>query len=473
MRPPGPRPLRARAIAIAATILASLLAAVASRAATHRVPAEPGALARAVARAAPGDTLLLASGIHRGGAVVDRRLSLVGEPGAIVDGGGAGSVLRVGASGTTIARLSIRGSGPKPLTIDSGIYVQNAAGVVISEVAMEDVLYGVAAERSDSLRIEGCSLRGRASPTGGVKTGLQASEGNGVHLWYCHGAVVEKNRVTRFVDAIYLSFAFRARIEENLLWDNGRYGLHTMYNQENQLLRNRFTRNVAGCALMFSNRLVVEGNDFVQNQGARTYGLLLRDCSDGLFVRNRMMQNTVAVFLDGSNRNRFRENLVQDNGWGILLFSSCDDNEFARNNFWNNDYPVALDMRRSDNRFDDGRTGNFWSEHAGYDLDGDGVSDIPHAPVTAFAFLSKQFPDLAIFGQSPATAALTMAERTIPALRPSEIVDRFPLVAPVAAAPAAPTPAPPAGTDTRGRAAAVVGFGALAMAGLAGLARRS
>jgi nitrous oxidase accessory protein len=123
--------------------------------------------------------------------------------------------------------------------------------------------------------------------------------------------------------------------------------------------------------------------------------------------------------------------------------------------------------------FDDGRAGNFWSEHAGYDLDGDGVSDIPHAPVTAFAFLSKQFPDLAVFGQSPATAALTMAERTIPALRPSEIVDRFPLVAPVAAAPPAPAPAPPAGSDTGGRAAAVVGFGALAMAGLVGLARRS
>ena len=33
--------------------------------------------------------------------------------------------------------------------------------------------------------------------------------------------------------------------------------------------------------------------------------------------------NQGSLFMDNSNRNQFRGNLLQDNGWGVLLFSSC------------------------------------------------------------------------------------------------------------------------------------------------------
>ncbi len=277
------------------------------------------------------------------------------------------------------------------------------------------------------------------------------------------------NQVERFLDAIYLSFTHHSRVEGNRLQWSGRYGLHTMYCQDNRLERNVFTLNVAGCALMFSNGLVVENNDFVRNRGPRTYGLLLRDCSAGTFTGNRLADNTIALFMDGSNRNRFRGNQFQNNGWGLLLFSSCAANEFADNQFIHNDYPVALDMRRTSNRFDDGATGNYWSDNAAFDLDGDGVSDVPYGPVTAFAFVSKQYPDLTILAKSPAVAALAVAERVFPSLRPSEAVDRFPRVA----------PAPAVNSNHFGAAApvrrpawgAALAFGALAAAGAVGLVR--
>jgi nitrous oxidase accessory protein len=463
--------LGARRAATLAALAALLVASPALRAeaAATRVSAAPGALARACAEAAPGDTLLLAPGRHDGSAVIDRPLTLRGEPGAIVRGDSSGSVLLVTGSSVRIEDLALERSGDEPLTIDAGILIQKASRVRITRVRMTDVLYGVAAERAESLVVEACDLRGRAVPTGQVELSMEDSNGNGIHLWYCHDPIVRACRITRFVDGIYLSFAFRAEIRGDLLWENSRYGLHTMYCQENRLEENRFTRNIAGCAIMFSNHLVIERNDFVRNRGPRTYGILLRDCSDGRFAHNRFVDNTVGIFMDGSNRNRLEENLVQDNGWGLILFSSCDGNQLAGNNFWNNDYPVALDMRRSDNRFDDGRRGNYWSENAPYDLDGDGVSDIPYSPVSAFAFLSKQYPDLAILGRSPAAAALSVAERTIPALRPSEIVDHFPLVAPAPMAPAAPAPEPAAPTGRAPRAAALAGFALLAAGGLAGV----
>jgi nitrous oxidase accessory protein len=417
------RAARAGAAAVLAALLL-VLVPVPLRAAVIPVPAERGAASAAIAAASPGDVIVLSPGTHAGPIRLDRAVTLRGEPGAVVDGGGRGTVLEIAADRAVVEDLTLCGSGNRVITIDSGIHVGSARGVALRRVVLRDVLYGIYAERAESLLVEHCRMTGRVRPLD------EAGNGNGIHLWYSHDARILDNTVERFQDGVYLSFAHRTHVTENVLRESGRYGLHTMYCQENHLVGNLFTRNVAGCAIMFSNQLQVLRNDFVRNRGSRTYGLLLRDCSAGEFSENRLVDNTVAVFMDNSNRNRIRANLFQDNGWGLFMFSSCAGNETAGNTFLNNDYPVALDMRRSDNRFDDGRMGNFWSENAPYDLNADGISDVPYSPVSAFAFISKQYPDLSLFAKSPAVVAITVAERVFPALRPSEVVDHFPLVAP-------------------------------------------
>ncbi|MBI3539952.1 MAG: nitrous oxide reductase family maturation protein NosD, partial [Candidatus Eisenbacteria bacterium] len=391
-----------------------------------------------------------------------RRLTLIGAPGAVVDGGGRGTVLDVAADGAVVRDLAVRGSGPRVLTVDAAVRVRGRS-VRLERVRIADALYGINAERATGLVVADCRLAGRVAP------GDESGSGNGIHLWYTAGATVERDTVEGFLDGIYLSFTEGTHIEASVLERCGRYGLHTMYCPSGRLIANRMSHNVAGCAIMFSNHLTIERNEFSHNRGPRTYGILLRDCSDGAFVDNRLVDNTVAVFMDNSNRNLLRGNLVEDCGWGALLFSSCDGNTFVGNAFINDDYPVALDMRFTANRFDDGHAGNYWSDNAPYDLDGDGVSDVPYSPVSTFAFVSKQYPDLAILARSPAVAALTVAERVVPALRPSEAVDRFPRVSPprVVFAARADRPA------DRARPAwgAAAGFAALSLAGIAGLAR--
>ena len=447
----------------------AMLAGVSSGAATGAaaprrivVPARAGAGAAALAAAAAGDTVVLAAGRHAGPLRIGRGLVLRGEPGAVLDGGGRATVLEVAASGATVEDLEIRGSGPRVLTADSGVKVAGVSGVTLRRLKLRDTLYGIYAERVAGLRVEDCDLAGRVRPLD------ETGDGNGVHLWLCEDAVIAGNTITRFVDAIYLSFADRTQVESNRLFECGRYGLHTMYCQQNRMVGNLFTHNVAGIAIMFSNRLRVERNRMIHNRGSRTYGLLLRDCSAGDFRDNQLVDNTVAIFMDNSNRNHIRGNLIQDNGWGVILFSSCAGNEFAGNDFVNDDYPVALDMRRTDNRFDDGTHGNYWSESAPYDLDADGVSDAPYSPVSAFAFVSKQYPDLSVLAKSPAVAALSVAERVFPALRPSEAVDRFPLLRPATSAgPLAPSP------ESRGPSwGAFTAFLALLCAGLLGFGRQ-
>lgn len=421
-----PRAFTRRAHVIGA--IAIVVGASAVEARTQRVPAREGAATAALQRAAAGDTILLEAGTHRGSLVVDRAVVLRGDPGAIVDAGGRGTVITVTASDAVVEDLTLIRSGSDVMKVDAAVRVALADRVRLQRLTVSDVLYGINAERTTRLEIRDCRMRGRVAPLD------ESGEGNGLHFWYSTGARIAGNRIERFLDAIYLSFAHHLDVRDNRLENNGRYGLHTMYCQENRLERNVFTSNVAGCALMFSNRLVVHRNEFVRNRGSRTYGLLLRDCSDGEFTDNRLAENTIAVFMDGSNRNRFHANLVENNGWGLFVFASSANNEFSGNQFVQNDYPVALDMRRTSNRFDDGRTGNYWSESAAWDLDGDGIGDAPHGPVTAFAFVSKQYPDLTVLAKSPGVAALGVAERAFPAMRPSEAVDRFPLVRPARAA---------------------------------------
>ena len=429
--------------------------------------AAPGEAPRILLAAAAGDTIVLGRGVHAGPLVLARvPLVLRGAPGAVVDAHGEGTAIAVGASGSVVEDLEVRGSGRSIMHEDAAVHVINAGHVRLTRLRVRDVLYGVYAERATNLEVTDCDLTGRVAPLD------ETGEGNGIHLWYCDAPRVRGSRVTRFVDALYFSFTTRAEVTDNLLHDCGRYGFHTMYCQEGVLRRNRFTRNSAGCAIMFSNHLRVERNAFVHNRGSRTYGLLLRDCSDGDFTGNRIVANTIGVFMDNSNRNRFRGNIVRDNGWGVLLYSSCAGDTFAENSFIQCDYPVALDMRRTDNRFDDGRIGNYWGERPAYDLDGNGIGDTETSPVTAFAFLSKQYPDLTLLARSPAVAALGAAEQVFPALRPSEAVDRFPLVSPRAAEPdSAPALAGGLGDEPRGTRswAGAFAFALLGAGGAAGL----
>lgn len=412
-------------------VILGLFAAAPAWARCWRVPAAAGAAAQVLSVAAAGDTVQLLRGVHAGPLEVHAAVVLRGEPGTVVDGGGRSSVITVHADRAVIEDLVVRNSGRSTMDTDAGIEVLISQQVRLSRLVMHHVLYGIYAERSGDLAVRDVHLVGSSAPDENrlEHASMDAAGGNGIHLWYSPDARIVNADVSHFADAIYLSFAHGAHVDQSLLHDNARYGLHTMYCQDGQLRQSRFTRNIAGCAIMFSNRLRVEGNAFVHNQGSRTYGLLLRDCSDGVFRGNRIVGNTIGVFLDNSNRNRFDGNLLQEDGWGVLLFSSCAGNVFVRNNFIQCDYPVALDMRRTRNQFDDGRFGNYWSEHAAYDLDDDGVSDQEYSPVSAFAFLSKQSPDLTLLAKSPAVVALTAAERVFPALRPSEAVDHFPRVA--------------------------------------------
>ena len=110
------------------------------------------------------------------------------------------------------------------------------------------------------------------------------------------------------------------------------------------------------------------------------------------------------------------------------MFSSADANVFTSNNFVDNLSPLALIGKNTTTRWQENGRGNYWSDYDGYDLDGDGIGDVPHKVQNVFEYMEGNYPRLRIYLDSPAAQALATAEKTFPVLRGSSEVDRAPLI---------------------------------------------
>ena len=106
------RPFRAVPLLWPVLICVGVLAALGDAlAAERRVTPADGPLQALIDAAAPGDVLHLAPGEYAGGVRIAKPLALLGEPGAVIDGGGRGDVVRVTAPDVVLAHLTLRRSG--------------------------------------------------------------------------------------------------------------------------------------------------------------------------------------------------------------------------------------------------------------------------------------------------------------------------------------------------------------------------
>ena len=72
--------------------------------------------------------------------------------------------------------------------------------------------------------------------------------------------------------------------------------------------------------------------------------------------------------------------------------------------------------------------GNHWSRYAGYDLDRDGVGDVPFNIQNVFQVMEGRIPEVRFYLFSPAAKILEAAERTLPILNLGDARDPKPLM---------------------------------------------
>lgn len=369
----------------------------------------------ALDRAAPGDTIRVTRGVYtESDLVLTYPVVLTGDEGAVIDGAGEGSILVIRANEVTIEGLTLRNTGFSHMHDYAAILVDQAEDVRIRNNRLEEVYFGIYLAETRGGQIEQNVIHSQWRSESG--------SGNGIHLWNADRPVVTGNRVSGQRDGIYLEFVNGAEIRGNHSEGNRRYGLHFMFSDDSRYLDNEFRNNGAGVAVMYSSRVEMRGNRFVENWGGSSYGLLLKDMTESRIEGNRFTRNTTAIFSEGSSKMEIVRNRFELNGYAIKIRSNSRDNHFSDNLFIENTFDVGTDSRRNPNTFE----GNYWSHYEGYDLDRDGIGDVPYRPVRLFSMMVERYPQSMILLRSMMVRMLDMAEQVFPVLTPATLIDDSP-----------------------------------------------
>jgi nitrous oxidase accessory protein len=348
--------------------------------------------------------------------LIRQPLTLEGERGAILDGGGVREIVVIGADSVTVRGMTFRNTGTSQVTDRAAMRVVEAAGCLIEGNTFTNTLFGIYLQRASACLVRRNTLDGMA--------GSQTVTGNGLHLWSSRDIVLEDNVIRGHRDGIYFEFVTNSRVRRNLSTGSHRYGLHFMFSDSCRYEDNTFRANESGVAVMYSKRVHITGNTFERHRGSAAYGLLLKEITDSEVRGNRFIENSIALHLEGASRNEVLDNDFVRNGWAVRVLADAQDNVLRGNAFAGNVFDVGTNSRQNYSTF----TGNWWDRYAGYDLDHDGRGDVSYAPVRLFALLVEQSPAALVLTRSLLVNLLDIAERVVPALTPETLRDAAPLM---------------------------------------------
>jgi nitrous oxidase accessory protein len=176
---------------------------------------------------------------------------------------------------------------------------------------------------------------------------------------------------------------------------------------------------------MYSRGIRIEGNVLARSGGAAGVGLGLKESSHLEVRENALLANTVGIYVDTSplepgEPNLFERNAVRLGGAGVVFHGSARGNRFLGNSFRDNHAQVRVDGR-GDALAAEWR-GNDFDDYAGYDLDGDGIGDVPYALRSLSSELTGRAPALAFLRGSPALALVELLGRVVPLFEPRTLV---------------------------------------------------
>ena len=377
-------------------------------------------IAQAVAKAKKGDTIIVQKGTYpENNILLDKPLTLIGKDRPIINGQFKGSILKIQADSITIKGFRLANVPFKATEEQAAILLDKSKKFLIEDNIMDQVCFGVLLRKGRDGIIKNNKISSNATQ--------QYNSGNAIHLWSCKNIKIIGNEAANCRDGIYIQFSSKSYIEGNYCYKNLRYGLHFMFSDDNEYYRNRFSENGAGAAVMFSKRVKMVGNTFQDNWGPSSYGLLLKELYDSELVDNTFYRNTIGINGENCTRMKYNENTFTENGWGIRIRGGCYQNDFWDNNFFNNTFDVAYDNNVTDNKF----RSNYWSDYTGYDLNKDGVGDVPYRPVKLFSYISNRTPESIVLLRSLFIDIMNFSEKVAPVFTPENLIDETPRMEPV------------------------------------------
>lgn len=346
---------------------------------TEQVPLQP-----LIDETKPGDTLYLPPGEYIGGAVINKPIHIIGDDQVTILPGKKGPVIQVKANQVIIENISIM---DQRNTNDETVYITgddnelkklniktNGVGIQLFE-ANDNKLY--------QLKI-----------TGNKNLSL-AQRGNGIDLWDSDHNTIHSSQITDVQDGVYLEKSSQNDIYNNIV-THSRYGYHLMFTNKTTLTENESYYNVSGMMVMGTNGTVVKHNELKHNlKSVQSLGLLLFDVKNAQVAHNKISHNKVGLFIENAHKNDITLNELEQNFVGVQFLKSTE-NSVTKNAFLANVVQGQAE-RSSDNDTES----NFWGDHIGVDVNGDGYSQLSYQVDPFYLSLTKEYPPFQIYFQAP------------------------------------------------------------------------
>lgn len=396
-------------------------------------------IADALAEAQAGDVIEVQGGVHPAPLVVGKSVTLLGRDGAVIDGGGEGSVVTLAAADIIFRGFTVRGSGNEPDRNHAGIAVV-APHVLVENNRLEDVLFGIYVAEGAGSIVRGNDITSKTQYDLGRK-------GDGIRIWYSADVIVEQNTLHETRDVV-IWYSPGVIVRHNEI-RNGRYGVHLMYTDGITIHDNQLLDNSVGVYTMYSRDVTIQDNLIRGHRGPSGYALGFKDADNVTVTGNVIVNNGGGIFMDGTpftpqGFSRFEQNIVAFNDVAVVMQPAVKGNLFTNNTFWENTAQMTLQGG--------GTAGintwqsNTWSDYNGFDADGNGQGDVPYRADRFFEDLMDEEPRLRVLLYSPAVQAIEMASRTFPLIRPQpKFVDETPQMNAAAIPPFASLPTQPVG----------------------------
>lgn len=370
---------------------------------------------------ADGDTILVNSGhYHEQNIVINKSISLIGINQPLLDGDNKYEIISIKANLVLVEGFKIINSGISSIEDYAGIKVYNSRDAVIRNNILNKTFFGIYIQYGTNCLIENNTITSYSE--------IDQESGNGIHCWKGDSLRILGNTITGHRDGIYFEFVKNSIIWRNVSEANLRYGLHFMFSNNDAYICNVFKNNGAGVAVMFSKDLKMIHNYFEENWGDASYGLLLKEISDGYIENNVFEKNTAGIFMEGASRIQMEKNVFNNNGWAMKIQASCMDVAVHNNNYKGNSFDVGTNGNLVLNDFNN----NYWDKYEGYDLNKDLLGDVPFRPVSMYAMIIERNPPAMILFRSLMASLLDKTEKVLPSLTPENLKDDHPRMKPFA-----------------------------------------
>ncbi|MCU7846326.1 MAG: nitrous oxide reductase family maturation protein NosD [Candidatus Thiodiazotropha sp. (ex Monitilora ramsayi)] len=362
-----------------------------------------------------GGTLVPPPGTYAGPVTVSEPITIDGRGEVTIDAGGKGSVIVLDTDGATLKNLRLTNSGESHNTIDSGVLVRGDFNVIKDNV-IDNSLFGVDLQQSKHNIVRGNHISSKPLDLG--------VRGDAIRLWYSFDNKITDNVIRNSRDTV----VWYSR--DNLIARNdargGRYSLHFMYAQYNEVVDNHYEDNSVGIFVMYSDGVHLKNNYIAHATGATGMGIGFKETSDVVVTGNRVLYCATGLYLDVSpfqpdTINRIENNLIAYSGIGVLFLNDWTGNNLINNSFKGNITQVAVSgggKTANRNLWES----NYWDDYEGFDLDNDQVGDKPYELFSYADRIWMDVPSARFFKGSPVLEVMDFLERLAPFSQPNMLV---------------------------------------------------